>query len=375
LALVAGEIAALGGQLSCGTPRQVVALRWGLTPGEAGRVVRLGERLGALPQIREAFVGGGLSEATADTLVGVATPANEAMLLDTARVATGAQLQGLVRHYRDLTSDPEAPAPRDSLRGCFDDQGRYRLVGSMTPADGAIVDAALDLARDRDRADRGPTPGETVSDAQALTRVAEAYLAEGAAEPTVLAERFHTMVLLDGDGASLAGGPHLEDSLAAEVLCSSWLSALISKDGRPVTATSQTRFVTPAQRRALWARDRCCAYPGCGRTKHLHAHHLVHYANGGPTSVENNALLCPTHHRRVHQPGWHLWREDRVLHITDPNGHIIAPVPARQPTNRTACEAATTDAVPPRPPPAGDRLTDFGRDVILHHWLQQPPAA
>ncbi|MEO7753356.1 MAG: HNH endonuclease [Terracoccus sp.] len=30
------------------------------------------------------------------------------------------------------------------------------------------------------------------------------------------------------------------------------------------------------------------------------AHHLTHWARGGPSSLRNAALLCPRHHTRVH---------------------------------------------------------------------------
>ncbi|WP_460497585.1 HNH endonuclease signature motif containing protein, partial [Glycomyces tarimensis] len=34
------------------------------------------------------------------------------------------------------------------------------------------------------------------------------------------------------------------------------------------------------------------------------AHHIRHWANGGPTVAENLILLCRFHHGRVHTPGW-----------------------------------------------------------------------
>ncbi|MGB7216649.1 MAG: HNH endonuclease signature motif containing protein [Gammaproteobacteria bacterium] len=39
--------------------------------------------------------------------------------------------------------------------------------------------------------------------------------------------------------------------------------------------------------RALWARDRGCRFPGCGRTRFVEAHHVVHWARGGETSLDN----------------------------------------------------------------------------------------
>lgn len=56
-------------------------------------------------------------------------------------------------------------------------------------------------------------------------------------------------------------------------------------------------------RRALEHRDRCCAVPGCGATRGLHAHHIVHWEDGGPTDLDNLVLLCPFHHRLHHFGG------------------------------------------------------------------------
>src|SRR5436305_1480673 len=38
-------------------------------------------------------------------------------------------------------------------------------------------------------------------------------------------------------------------------------------------------------------------------------HHLVHWADGGPTKLDNLGLVCRTHHRKVHEEGWKLRRE------------------------------------------------------------------
>ncbi len=69
------------------------------------------------------------------------------------------------------------------------------------------------------------------------------------------------------------------------------------------------RLVTAAQRRALRHRDRGCVFPGCDRPAGwCDAHHLVHWARGGPTDLSNLVLLCPHHHTTVHDDGWTLTR-------------------------------------------------------------------
>jgi hypothetical protein len=71
-------------------------------------------------------------------------------------------------------------------------------------------------------------------------------------------------------------------------------------DGSPVDVARRDRRLSAALRRALRSRDRSCRFPGCGSRRHLHAHHVVHWADGGPTDLANLVLLCGHHHRYVH---------------------------------------------------------------------------
>jgi hypothetical protein len=67
----------------------------------------------------------------------------------------------------------------------------------------------------------------------------------------------------------------------------------------------RTRTIPPAIRRALEARDRGCRFPGCG-SRFTDAHHVVHWADGGATKLDNLILLCHYHHRLLHEEGFHL---------------------------------------------------------------------
>jgi hypothetical protein len=35
-------------------------------------------------------------------------------------------------------------------------------------------------------------------------------------------------------------------------------------------------------------------------------HHIVHWADGGPTSLDNSVLLCGHHHRLIHRGEWQV---------------------------------------------------------------------
>ena len=74
------------------------------------------------------------------------------------------------------------------------------------------------------------------------------------------------------------------------------LNALGRKSAKPLD-----RLFTAAQTRRLWLRDRHCSYPGCDMPGHwCDAHHLIHWADGGPSDLANAALLCEGHHTIVH---------------------------------------------------------------------------
>ncbi len=96
----------------------------------------------------------------------------------------------------------------------------------------------------------------------------------------------------------------------------------------------RTRTIPPAIRRALWARDGGCAFPGCG-LRYVSAHHILHGADGGPTSLDNLVLLCPSHHRGVHETGFRVKMDrDRLPRFFNRAGVRIpnqAPPPALGP--------------------------------------------
>jgi hypothetical protein len=79
--------------------------------------------------------------------------------------------------------------------------------------------------------------------------------------------------------------------------------------GTPLDVGRKQRTVSTPLRRALWARDRHCTFPGCQRTRFVAAHHVHHWTEGGPTSVDNLVLLCSQHHRLLHEGGYRIRRD------------------------------------------------------------------
>ncbi len=109
-----------------------------------------------------------------------------------------------------------------------------------------------------------------------------------------------------------------------------------SPDGPVLDVGRKTRTIPPALRRALDARDRGCRFPGCG-LRFADAHHIVHWADGGETSLRNVCLLCRRHHRRVHEGGYRV--------CSDRNGQVVFFTPKGNPL----FEAPPLPELPPDP--------------------------
>jgi hypothetical protein len=77
----------------------------------------------------------------------------------------------------------------------------------------------------------------------------------------------------------------------------------VTLDGWPIDQDADARLASRAQRIALEFLYRQCTYPGCTRPAmwSLHAHHVISYSAGGPTTMKNMTLLCSQHHVLTHQ--------------------------------------------------------------------------
>ena len=121
--------------------------------------------------------------------------------------------------------------------------------------------------------------------------------------------------------AALAG------ETARRLCCDAGIVAAVDGPaGEPLAVGRRTRSVPPAMRRALLIRDRGCRFPGCASTHRLHGHHVRHWAKGGDTSLDNLILLCPFHHRLVHEGGFDVHRlDDGAYRFVSPQGWAVRP--------------------------------------------------
>lgn len=95
-------------------------------------------------------------------------------------------------------------------------------------------------------------------------------------------------------------------ALSAQVMaCDADLVAILAgPDGSPLDVGDTIYQFPVRQRTAIIARDGHCTFGTCtAPPPWCHVHHLDAHSHGGPTSVDNGALLCGLHHRFVHANG------------------------------------------------------------------------
>ena len=117
-------------------------------------------------------------------------------------------------------------------------------------------------------------------------------------------------------GGRLEYSDPISEKAVERISCDCTVTRIVfDPEGRVVDVGRAKRVVTPAQRKALVARDGGCVWPGCDRPPSLTSvHHLIHWARGGTTDLVNEALVCGRHHWKFHEGGWTLVRfEDGSL--------------------------------------------------------------
>ncbi len=109
-------------------------------------------------------------------------------------------------------------------------------------------------------------------------------------------------------------------SLIRRWLAEAVLRRVVKTGSEVLDVGRATRLATPAQRRALRHRDGGCVVPGCTRPpRWSDAHHIIAYIHGGPTDLDNLALVCRRHHHMLDH-GWTLTRRhDHTWQFSPPS--------------------------------------------------------
>ncbi|WP_143447966.1 HNH endonuclease signature motif containing protein [Kineosporia sp. R_H_3] len=234
-------------------------------------------------------------------------------------------VMGLLRAALNGGSGGEAPSPL------------VNLLVTATVEQVAAAGAAAERVRRRAAAGAGGHPDDTTtadaavrSDGGAAEVDAGADADAGSAGAGSIPETFSG----NGSGSSAAcqvgraagfatlhrHGP-IGAHLLAYLACTATLTrVLLDPNGAPLDVGRAHRLATPAQRKALAARDGGCVIPACPVPHEgTDAHHLQAWEHGGRTDLHNLVSLCPAHHQQVHAGLWAIELLDGIPWVRPPS--------------------------------------------------------
>ncbi|CAB4324561.1 unannotated protein [freshwater metagenome] len=373
-----------------GSLRGWMADHCGLGRRGAPAAARRVERLELWPAVAEAWSAGQLSAAQVDVIVGAVPRRFVSLFADHAEsvveIVGGldvAKTEVAIRQWVECASNPDGPEHfHEPTSGLHFDRvldGRFILTGQFEAADAAIIDAAL---RDFDVPDPVDDSGQPIGESRTLAqRNADALVEicrfalshrQGAGDsgrhlPHVslvvdinelrasalrgagvhshagleqlaeargwsAAERawFTDSLHRHGTGVTF-DGTELDAAAVSLLTCDSVVQRVMMAGDKVLDMGRETRTATSVQRRAIITRDRHCRAPGCcTKPKHCDVHHIDHWINGGRTDVDRMVLLCGTHHRQFHRPGYRMeLDENAVFTVHSPKGWSRSTTPDR----------------------------------------------
>jgi hypothetical protein len=311
---------------------------------------------GPLPGMGAALLAGEVSLAHVDVAVATLEKvpaglrATHAAVIDEFCVQTSnryrpREVAGLAREVLDRI-DParghhdEAAYTRRGFTVVPDAYGMGLAHGQLDPATYAVVKTALDhyakptpVQRDEDGqvlfAD-ARTPAQRRCDALAeIARRALAAAGTGLEGATRAGEPPRVVVhtsLEQVSGADPAGSVDVEGagaipaSFVKPMLCDCVIEkVLLAPSGALLDLGRTVRTATPAQRRALAARDGGCIWPGCTiPAKWCDVHHVPGWVHGSNTDVGEMTLLCGGHHLQVEHGHYRIVMIDGIPHVIPP---------------------------------------------------------
>jgi hypothetical protein len=339
--------------------------RLGVAEGTGRSWALVAQRLWDLPHLAQGLRVGALTFDKVRAAVEVATPETDASVLRQAEECSVRQLMDVVRANRG-TSDHQAERqfeyrylrfndtrrvitaqlPEDSyaeVRTAVTERARLFPSDGETRYDQRRADALVDICRGAMWSGPGTGSGKETSGAagSSATRTPSAAGASSAvvASGSGTAPRTGFFVVAHTDLLLLQGGTGraeierlglLSGEAIRRISCDATVAlALDDAFGHTMFEGRAKRFATAAQRREVQRRDRGCRFPGCANNMFTDVHHVVHWADQGPTDLPNLVTLCDHHHHRVHEGKWQVdGNANGILRFVGPSGRAMTSRPS-----------------------------------------------
>ena len=211
----------------------------------------------------------------------------------------------------------------DALADLFT-AGTTPAIGNNT-SDAADAELEMDPGAD---ADLDADDGELPDDAETQVGMPRPAGSRGGVVLTVITTLADLRAGIPAAGHLDTGAP-LSAAALRQLACDAQVVPIVLNGRSQVLDLGRcSRPFNRAQRRAAAVRDRGCVAPGCDvPPAACHLHHGWWWSRGGPTDLDNAALLCGYHHRMVHRQDWAI--------TLAANGYPqLHPPPAIDPTGR-----------------------------------------
>jgi hypothetical protein len=283
-----------------------VSGRLGISHWAASRWVNAAKALEKLPKVSEAFTAGVLSVDKVVELTRHATPDTETELIKWAKNVNPAT----IRRRADVANRASTEDHQDAYNArhfyyWYDDH-MLRFEGALPAEAGAKFIKAVN--RIADTLPRAPKGSEDDIDCSIDARRADALvaLAQTRIAQDQDPDRATVVVHVDIDslrgegslGAAIESGGVIHPEIARRLSCCGNIEWVLEDGERHAVGIGmKSRQVPKWMERQLRYRDRCCTFPGCGRTRFVQAHHIDPWPS--PTDLNNLVLLCDFHQNRV----------------------------------------------------------------------------
>ena len=277
--------------------------RCGVSVPTARAWAHVAGRLFDLPELATALCAGEISFDKVRAVVDMATPETDQSLRERAADCSVRQLAELAR-WADGAGPGRAGSAgeRRSLR--FNDTFRTLSV-QLPPESYAEAKTCLEA-----RARRMPSDGATPWDQRLCDGLLELLRSTGPSGSSNYFVVAHVpLEALLEEGSTLSGELEEAGLISTEtvqrIACDATVSIAVDDDvGHTMYEGRARRLPSDAQRREVKRRDRHCRFPGCTNATFTNAHHVKPWKPDGRTDLDNLALLCEYHHRRVHSTEW-----------------------------------------------------------------------
>ncbi len=297
--------------------------------------LRVGRKLQSLPTVKALFRVGKLSWSKVRLITRVADDNNEKILCHAALDASVSDVKRICEGYNWIQDDNgvaenERAIQQWSSRSLTWNEAsngstKIQLVLPPELAQ-AFLNSVEQSLNQLSTSNNAPDTSLSQSRADAAVLMAEASL-QNAGRAIATADRYQVSISVDANALATTKSPiptanstntptkrptlngvgPVAIETARRIACDCSLS--INEQNKenqsePTNIGRKSRIWPNAMARAIKERDQHCAWPGCTHARHLHIHHIKHWADGGETSVHNGVCLCSYHHTLVHEGGY-----------------------------------------------------------------------